>query len=109
MDYKLTAAHNTGKKKWHITLEGEIDIFNAAQFRDELNLLCAQNKSCLVIDCAALAYIDSTGLGSLVAVLKTVRSYGGTITLANLRPSLQKLFRITNLDLSFIIGGDANV
>ena len=61
----------------------------------------------VVLDCAQLTYMDSTSIGALVSVLKNVKIYGGTVVLHNLRPNLMKLFRITNLDKVFEIGGES--
>jgi len=51
--------------------------------------------------------MDSTSIGALVSVLKNVKTYGGKVVLKKLRPNLLKLFRITNLDKVFEIGGEA--
>ncbi|MDR2904203.1 MAG: STAS domain-containing protein, partial [Clostridiales bacterium] len=87
---------------------GEIDIFNSNNFKEKLLALAAENPRDLRIDCANLKYMDSTALGALVAVLKNVKLYDGTVFLSNLKPNLTKLFKITNLDKVFIIEGDTN-
>ncbi|MBD5560734.1 MAG: STAS domain-containing protein [Clostridia bacterium] len=55
------------------------------------------------IDCGALDYIDSTGLGVLVSALRPVKEYGGEIRITKLKPFLMKIFRITGLDDIFVL------
>ena len=60
------------------------------------------------IECKDLSYIDSTGLGAFIAVLKKTKEFEKSIYFQNLKPSLSKLFKITNLDKVFVIEGDQN-
>ena len=108
MEYNFSAEYNEERKLWCAQAEGEVDIFNSNTFRDGLLALLADKQANIVINCAELKYIDSTGLGALVAVLKNVKAFGGDITLRNLKPSLAKLFKITSLDKSFIMDGDSH-
>jgi anti-sigma B factor antagonist len=108
MDYSFEKHFNPDENAWDISVTGEIDIFNSGDFKSELMDAVAQNPRNLRINCEKLKYIDSTALGSLVAVLKNVKSYQGEIFLMNLRASLIKLFKITNLDKAFVIEGAAN-
>ena len=108
MDYSFEKRFNTEKNAWDISVTGEIDIFNSGDFKSELMEAVTENPKDLRINCEKLKYIDSTALGSLVAVLKNVKVYQGEIFLMNLRSSLIKLFKITNLDKAFIIEGAAN-
>jgi len=108
MEYNLSAVYNEEKNVWCARAEGEVDIFNSNTFRDGLLALLAETQAGIIIECTDLKYIDSTGLGALVSVLKNVKAGGGSITLRNLKPSLAKLFKITSLDKSFIMDGDSH-
>jgi anti-sigma B factor antagonist len=90
-------------KSWNISLSGEIDIYNAPELKSKLLDLLKQRKGDIQIDCKDLKYIDSTGLGVLISALRHVKDYGGSITIRNLKPYIQKIFRITGLDKVFII------
>jgi len=103
MDFKLTADFNTAQNRWEAKLSGEVDIYGSADFKTELAALTEKKEANLYIDCSNLEFIDSTGLGSLVAVLKRVKQYSGSISLAGLQPAVLKLFKITNLDRVFEI------
>ena len=106
MDYEVDSAFNEAEGRWDVAVRGEIDIFSSNDFREKLTGLIGKRETGLRLDCAGLVYIDSTGLGALVSVLKAVREFGGEIRLANLTHTVSKLFRITNLDKAFVIEGD---
>jgi anti-sigma B factor antagonist len=53
------------------------------------------------IDLGDTGYIDSSGLGMLVALSKQVREQGGELRLANLNEDLRTLFELTKLDTLF--------
>jgi anti-sigma B factor antagonist len=93
---------------WHVALSGEIDIYNSTDMKKQLNLLMDEHIADMYVDCKNLEYIDSTGLGALVGVLKNIKSHDKEMHLSHVKANILKLFRITNLDKVFIIeeGGD---
>jgi anti-sigma B factor antagonist len=108
MDYVMDSTFDQDKKCWVVSISGEVDIFNAANMKKTLTELINEKNTDLILDCKNLEYIDSTALGALVGVLKNVRSYGGTMHLRSVKPSLSKLFKITNLDKVFVMDGDSD-
>lgn len=89
---------------WEVKLNGEIDIYNAPELKELLLDLIEKKQGSIIIDCKNLKYIDSTGLGALISVLKRVKEYNGNIEIVNLKPYINKIFTITGLDKVFIIG-----
>ena len=57
----------------------------------------------LVIDFARTGYIDSSGLGVLVALSKKIREVGGDLRLTSLSHDLRTLFELTRLNTLFDI------
>lgn len=88
---------------WEVKLNGEIDIYNAPELKERLLELIEKRQGSIIIDCEDLKYIDSTGLGALISVLKRVKEYDGNIEIVNLKPYINKIFTITGLDKVFII------
>ncbi len=86
-----------------VNITGEIDIYTAQILREKLYTIADANKKDLKIECRELNYIDSTGLGIFVGVLKKTKSYGKSIHLIGLKENIKKLFLITGLDKLFII------
>jgi anti-sigma B factor antagonist len=103
MDYVITSAYDEREQRLDVTLTGEVDIFNSAELKKNLTELLAKHDAHLYLHCEKLSYIDSTALGALVAVMKTVKSNGREMHLVAVKPNLLKLFRITNLDTVFIM------
>ena len=91
-----------------VDIQGEVDIYTCQQLKDTLYLIVDKFGKDLVMDCVNLNYIDSTGLGVFVAVLKKVKQIDRCITIINLKDSILKLFLITNLDTLFNINHNAN-
>ena len=108
MDYILNYNFNEAGNIWDIIIKGEIDIYNSTQLKEKLSSLVQDKPIDLHINCSQLEYIDSTGLGALVAILKKAKQNNLNVTLSNLKPNVAKLFKITNLDKVFIIEGEAN-
>ena len=91
-----------------IEIDGEVDIFTCQQLKDTLYQVVEKYGKDLIMDCTKLNYIDSTGLGVFVAVLKKVKQIDRSITIENLKDSILKLFLITNLDSLFNIKHSEN-
>jgi anti-sigma B factor antagonist len=105
VDFNLKHRFDPDKDLWQVTITGEIDIYNSAQLKENLNTLLTEKEADLYIDCDKLEYIDSTGLGALVSVLKRVKQFNGNIHLLHLKPNVAKLFKITDLNKVFVIEG----
>jgi len=106
MDFAINSSFNDTQKHWDISIEGEIDIYNSNNFKKELSELIQSNPTDVYVNCEKLEYIDSTGLGALVSILKKVKQYNGDIHLFNLKANVAKLFKITDLNKVFIIEGE---
>ncbi|WP_309710825.1 STAS domain-containing protein [Armatimonas sp.] len=79
-------------------LSGELDAYHAPRVKAELEELLASGKKTVVVNLKRVAYIDSTGLGVLVAARKQVLDAGGALLLVILSESaVQRTFTITGL------------
>ena len=65
--------------------------------RDKVNSLVAQGKKKLILNLAAVAYIDSAGLGEIVRTYTTVSRQGGSLKLLGLTKRITDLLSITKL------------
>lgn len=103
MEFNILSQFDKEKNAWLIKITGEIDIYNSDEVKTRLTRLLEEKNTDLIIDCKDLEYIDSTGLGALVGVLKALKQADNNMHLKNLRSNILKLFRITDLDKVFII------
>jgi anti-sigma B factor antagonist len=53
----------------------------------------------IVVEFAGVTFVDSTGLGVLVAALKRARADGGNVRLVGARPHMLRVLELTGLDL----------
>lgn len=67
-------------------------------YREVKRVLQDHTKENLVLDFSKLDFIDSSGLGSLVAVNSTLLKQGRSLILASVPDNLLDLLKITNLD-----------
>lgn len=89
-----------------IELIGDLDIYNNKKFKEKLADIYEELDKHIVVDCAKLEYIDSTGLGSFISLLKLTRDEEKEITVKNLKKNIKKVFKITDLDKLFNLGDD---
>ena len=65
--------------------------------RDEVKKAIADGQKRIVLNLGEVNYIDSGGLGTLVALHTTAHNAGGTIKLANLAERVGDLLQVTKL------------
>ena len=82
-------------------LDGErIDAGQAISFSNDMNEKIAEGNTSFVLDLSKVTFIDSSGLGAIVAVHKKVATSGG-LTLAALQGSVLMMFKMTRMDKVF--------
>lgn len=94
-----------GDNKWVVSPKGEIDIYTSPKFKQLVLDSFDKDEKDILIDCKELEYMDSTGLGALIYILKKVSVNEYKIYIENIKPNIKKLFYITKLDKLFIIRG----
>jgi len=108
MSLELQVYFNEDKDAWVIEPEGEIDIYTSPSFKNKVLNSYMEKKTDLILDGEQLEYIDSTGLGALISILKAIEEDEHKIHLLNIKPNIKKLFDITELDKLFTIRGENN-
>lgn len=88
-----------------VAVRGEIDVYSAPQLKDSLAALLDTGSRAVVVDLTEVGFLDSTGLGALVATRTTATDAGGRLPIVCDRDRILKLFRITGLDGVFEIYG----
>jgi anti-sigma B factor antagonist len=81
-----------------LVLDGRIVLGEESNsFREKVKSLLAAGKKKIVLNLASVSYIDSAGLGMLVAAFHSARSQGGTLKLANLGQHFNEVLQVTKL------------
>ena len=73
----------------------------AREFKDIVAGAAGEQPCHLILDLSSIEEIDSAGLGALVAVLKWVRRFEGTMRVAGLNPSVREAVELTMLHRIF--------
>jgi anti-sigma B factor antagonist len=81
-----------------LDLTGEVRIGEGSiALRDTIRNLADQGKMKLLLNLRGVKYIDSSGIGELIANYTTVSRQGGQLKLLNLTDRIQNLLVITKL------------
>src|SRR3954452_21769584 len=86
-----------------ISLAGEVDLYTAPEFKQQLLDVIAQGGKEVVVDFTNTTFIYSTTLGLLVCVVKRLRTNEGQLSLVCSDRNITKIFEITGLDRVFTI------
>lgn len=82
--------------------ENRIDAAVAIAFKDRMRNLTEGRAGPVVLDLGAVSFIDSSGLGAIVAAMKQLGK-DRQLHLAGLMPNVAKVFRLTRMDMVFTI------
>ena len=81
-----------------LDLKGKITLGEGDELlKDKVNSLVNQGQKKIVLNLAAVPYIDSAGLGEVVRTYTTVSRQGGSLKLLNLTKRITDLLSITKL------------
>jgi anti-sigma B factor antagonist len=86
-----------------IALSGEVDLYTAPEFKQQLLEVIGQGGREIVVDFTDTTFIDSTTLGVLVGGVKRLRPNGGRLSLVCNDRNITKIFEITGLNKVFDI------
>ena len=81
-----------------VTPVGELDAHNCRELGDALSAAVTDNPGLPArIDAAGLSFIDSSAISELLRLREQIVEGGGTLTLADLQPSVRRVLEITGL------------
>lgn len=81
-----------------LKLTGEMDIYTAPRLKDKTTELIKGGASKLIIEMSELKYIDSIGLGTLVAILAHAKKNKGNLCLVSPSKPIRRLLEIVGID-----------
>ncbi|MEN3311968.1 MAG: anti-sigma factor antagonist [Actinomycetota bacterium] len=92
-----------GDDAFVISLAGEVDLYTAPEFKQQLLEVIGQGGKQVIVDFSDTTFIDSTTLGVLVGGVKRLRTNEGQLSLVCSDRNITKIFEITGLDRVFTI------
>jgi anti-sigma B factor antagonist len=81
-----------------VSVRGEVDLATAPTLKNRLLDLVTSGVTEIVVDLSATEFLDSTGLGAVVAAYKRVRAHDGHLKLVATSARVRRVFEITNLN-----------
>lgn len=93
--------------EYRFVIRGEIDLDSAPALYEDLNDATARSSDNLVVDCAALTFIDSTGVAVLVSICEALRAEGRQFRVVNTDAITDRVFDI--LDVFEQLHGDDRI
>lgn len=90
---------NTAK----VVVEGAIDATTVISFESQLKQLQEDGYTNFVLDMQGIKYVNSTGLGSLVATADNLEKVGGGLALIKVHPKVKVVFDMLGLNSFFRI------
>ncbi|MFE8695884.1 STAS domain-containing protein [Cytobacillus sp. FJAT-53684] len=97
---EISATHPNQIK---VVLEGDLYVEEATELRERLLQQIAKGVKNIDIVISGLNYIDSSGLGVLIAIQKRCIQKGGSVKIHGLRGNIKELFELTRLNKVFDI------
>jgi anti-sigma B factor antagonist len=82
--------------------DSRIDAAVAIEFKDAMRAQTDDGPDLIVLDLSRVDFIDSSGLGAIVAAMKHIGA-DRKLALAGLTPTVQRVFQLTRMDSVFSV------
>ena len=86
-----------------ISVSGEVDLYNVSELKKALFSVTDGSYSSVVVDLKDVNYMDSSGIGALVAGQKKMRAHNGKFALLNIHDDVLNILKLATLDKFFTI------
>lgn len=83
-------------------MDDRIDAASAIQFKERMREITSTPSERVVLDMSNVGFLDSSGLGAVVAVMKALGPIR-RLEISGLTTTVEKVFRLTRMDSVFII------
>jgi anti-anti-sigma factor len=81
-----------------VSVKGRVDSATAPDLEKSIRGLFDKNRHQLVIDLAGVEYMSSAGLRTLVSSLKTAKSHGGNVVIAQPSARVREVIELAGLN-----------
>jgi anti-anti-sigma factor len=84
-------------------IEGDVDLYNVGKLKKSLFDIIDKGAKSLVVDMKNVSYMDSSGIGALVASQKRIKANNGKFALINVSEDVLNVLKLSTLDKFFKI------
>ncbi len=78
--------------------DGRLNMVAAPRLRAAVDRVVSEGQPRIVVDLDLVTFMDSSGLGALIAGLKRTRQAGGDLRIAGAGEQVRTVMQLTNLD-----------
>ena len=96
------SSDNTGEALVVSVNADRIDAAVAIRFKEDMRTETETGPDRVVLDLSQVSFIDSSGLGAIVAAMKQLGDHR-RLDIAGLSPMVYKVFRLTRMDTVFLL------
>ena len=86
-----------------IEVSGEVDLYNVSELKKALFSITDGKHFSVIVDMRNVNYMDSSGIGALVAGQKKMRAHNGKFALMNIHEDVLNILKLATLDKFFKI------
>lgn len=86
-----------------VGIEGRIDTTNFNAFEKEITTIIDGGNNNIILNCANMNYISSSGLRVFLIVQKKLINSGGKLHLCEMQPTIKEIFDISGFSSIFKI------
>lgn len=86
-----------------VTVSGELDVATSPRLRRQLDDAVDAGARDVRVDLSLVGFMDSSGLGALMAVQHRLQACDGRITIVGAAPPVRRILEITALDEVFVL------
>src|SRR3954447_11363319 len=98
-----TADYALDSRTHVIEVEGQVDLYSAPELKQRAFAVLDGGARRVIVALSGVTFMDSTGLGVLIGLLKRLRSAQSGLALVITSYDLEHLLEVTGLDGSFTI------
>ncbi|MBM9502800.1 STAS domain-containing protein [Leptospira sp. 201903070] len=84
-----------------VSLSGSLDIYTSIDLKTFFETNVNKENKNVVVNLEKLNYIDSSGIGMLIKQLNYVQDLNGSFFIANMKPAIEKVFKVAGLTSYF--------
>ncbi|HNR87492.1 MAG TPA: STAS domain-containing protein [Spirochaetota bacterium] len=86
-----------------IQVNGEVDLYNVSELKKALFSVTDGTSRSVIVDMKNVNYMDSSGIGALVAGQKKMKAHNGRFGLLNIHEDVLNILKLATLDRFFKI------
>jgi anti-sigma B factor antagonist len=81
-----------------LAVRGDLDLYTAPEFREELTRLAESSEQGLVVDLGGSTFVDSSACRALLRAARRLAARGSRLVVVNRDPEIARMFSVMGLD-----------